>query len=146
MKVFADSSALVKMYVNEVGSEQVIGLESVAISAISRVEVLSAFWRKSNSDQILDTDVDLIVRAFESDLFGRGVDGRALFAVPASQQILGLAASLVSVHQLKTLDSIQLASALAARGADPDCQTFACFDQKLSRAARAHGFQVISTS
>jgi hypothetical protein len=38
---------------------------------------------------------------------------------------------------------VQLASAIAARDADSDCATVACFDQPLRRAATAEAFDLL---
>lgn len=43
MRVFADSSAVVKIYADEVGSDRVRGLAAMYVAEIVRVEVVSAF-------------------------------------------------------------------------------------------------------
>jgi len=49
---------------------------------------------------------------------------------------------LTATHALRALDALQLASALAARRADPSCATFACLDLRLRAAAAGAGFVV----
>jgi hypothetical protein len=58
-------------------------------------------------------------------------------------QILDEAAARAASHRLRAYDAVQLASALAAREADADCDSFACFDSDLREAAAASGFALI---
>ncbi len=146
MKAFADSSALVKLYVPEVDSVEVESLDTIVVSALCRVEVLSGLWRKSSAGEMDSADAELLSRMFEADLFGQSDAARSISAIPVSAQILERAASLVPIHSLRSLDAIQLASAMFAREADPECRTFACFDSRLAEAARQQGFQLVSTS
>jgi predicted nucleic acid-binding protein len=46
LSTFADSSALVKLYADEAGYEQVRDLVSIAVAQLARVEVPAALWRK----------------------------------------------------------------------------------------------------
>ena len=71
---------------------------------------------------------------------------RSFGSLITSDDLLSKASELVPVHGLRTLDAIQLASALVARELDPDCAGFACFDARLRRAAAVHGFQLIPSS
>ncbi len=83
------------------------------------------------------------MRWFEVDLIG-GIDERPRFAVIAARMpLLSAAAAAAATHSLRAYDAIQLASALAARAADPDCTRFACFDADLREAAAASGFTLI---
>lgn len=76
--------------------------------------------------------------AFEWDW----VQGAAA-VVGLTDGILGSAARLVAAYPLRACDAMQLASALAAREADPSLIEFACFDGTLGDAARAEGFRVV---
>jgi hypothetical protein len=58
--------------------------------------------------------------------------------------LLAAAASLLPRHGLRAYDAVQLASAFAAREADPLCSVFACFDRALNEAAEANGFGLVS--
>lgn len=46
MSIFADSSALVKIYADEEGSDLIRNLDVVAVSQIARVQIPAALWRK----------------------------------------------------------------------------------------------------
>lgn len=133
MTAFADASALVKLYVPEEGHEAVAELGPLVVSALSRVEVPGAFWRKHRRGEMAAADARLLSDAFAEDLRSR------FAATAASGAILGHAGALVAVHPLRAYDAVQLASALAARKADPACTDFACFDGALRDAAAAEG-------
>lgn len=145
MTVFADSSAVVKLYVDEEHTEKLEELSTTVISAVCRVEVPSAIWRKARIGELTEAAASILVRDFEFDLAGTPESALRFVALDASIGLLERAAGLVPIHDLKSLDAIQLASAIAARELDPRCGTFACFDKSLSRAAAAHGFRLISS-
>ncbi len=46
----------------------------------------------------------------------------------------------MTAYGLRAYDAVQLASAEAARAADPGCDSFACFDASLRDAAAGAGF------
>jgi hypothetical protein len=64
--------------------------------------------------------------------------------VAVTGSILDEAARSVGRHPLRAFDAVQLASALAARAADPELTAFACFDDALADAARAEGFTLLA--
>jgi predicted nucleic acid-binding protein len=115
----------------------------LVVSALARVEVPAALWRKHRLGELDAADARLLVNELEADFFG---DERAparftVVAVPLA--LLDRAARLVAVHGLRAHDGLQLASGLAVREADPDCTWFACVDQGLRRAAAADGFSLV---
>lgn len=136
MTVFADSSALVKLYADEEGHERVRALDAMVVSAIARVEAPAALWRKNRLGELTASDARLLVRAFEFDLASSG--GR-LVALPLTNEILETAAELTATHGLRADDAVQLASARAARLIEPECSTFAAFDGELTEAAVREG-------
>lgn len=142
MTVFADSSALVKRYADEEHSDAVRELEILVVSALARVEVPAAIWKKCRMSQLSEPDAKVLIEAFESDYLG----GRALFPVRVSEDILELATEVLAVHDLRAYDAVQLATAIRARDADPACSTFACFDGKLTTAASRAGFDELVES
>lgn len=146
MTVFADSSAILKLYVEESESDEVRELSVLVVSSICRVEVSSAIMRKVRNGELGQGDAAVLIREFESDLADLPGSRTRYVTVPISTVILERAAQLVQQQDLRSLDSIQLASALNAREVDPDCVKFACFDRQLGDAALAHGFKLISSS
>ena len=98
----------------------------------------AAIWRKRRIGEIGDEDALTLVQAFEADCLGE-----TFAAVPAYDAVLAQAARLCAGRSLRAYDAVQLASALAARAADPDLEIFACFDAQLSAAARAEGLATL---
>jgi predicted nucleic acid-binding protein len=115
----------------------------LVVSALARVEVPSALWRKHRLGLLEAADAQLLVDAFEADLTGEPRGAARLLAVGLPLRLLERAAKLSAVHGLRAFDAVQLASACAAREADAGCAAFACFDQALRRAAAAEGFTLI---
>ena len=68
---------------------------------------------------------------------------RRFAIVPVAGVLLDAAAQLAASSALRAYDSVQLATAMAARNADEHIDTFACFDRDLRRAAATHGFTLL---
>lgn len=141
MIVFADASALVKLYVPEADHEQVRGLEGVVIAQLSRVEVCAAFWRKVRMRELDAADAALLVGAFEADYFGTQDDPGRFSVLSTSVEILDTAARHAAVHGLRAYDAVQLASASAL--VPIDAVALAAFDTRLRVAAAAEGMDLI---
>lgn len=142
---FLDSSAIVKLYADEADHDVVRSLETPSIvSALARVEVPSALWRKNRIGELDDADTSLLVAAFETD-WNRPIDERRFVAVGVSSARLSAAARLTGVHGLRAYDAVQLATAIAARREIPMCTSFSCFDRGLNRAAATEKFTILAT-
>lgn len=143
MITFADSSALVKLYVAEPGHEQVRQLAApLVISALASVEVAGAMWRKQRLGELDPADAALLVRAFEADRAGTAEHSSRFITVAVASDIISHAARLVAVHPLRAYDSVQLASALATQRALAEPLSFAALDRSLNAAAAAEGLQL----
>lgn len=121
-------------------------IEALACSAIARVEVPAAIWRKQRLEEISAEDAQVLVAAFEADYYGTDEDGPRFAVIALTDTCLRGAARLAAVHPLRAYDAVQLASALAAREADDDCSWFAGFDAELNRAAAAEGFELLAAT
>lgn len=141
MSAFADSSALVKLYADEAGSADVRSHATLIVSALARVEVPAALWRKARTGALDAADAALLTRAFHTDRTGVGDRPPRFSAVSMTSEVLDRAARLVAVHPLRAHDAVQLASAIAAREADPACTRMLVMDHQLTRAATAEGFE-----
>lgn len=144
MTTYLDSSAVVKLYVAEVDHALVRELPPPsAVSALARVEVPAAFWRKHRVGELTASDAALLSRGFEDDLLGaEGLD--PLFTtVPVSPNVLAEAARLVAVHPLRAYDGVQLATALLVERALNSPLLFATFDRALNAAAQAEGLTTL---
>jgi predicted nucleic acid-binding protein len=143
LSVFADSSALVKLYADEADHEIVRDLDALVVSCMVRVDVPAALWRKHRIGELSAADARVLVSEFEFDYFGTQGEPPRFAAVGLPGEVLDQSARLVAVHGLRAYDAVQLSSALAVRGADPNCTTVACFDKRLRDAAAAEGFALV---
>jgi predicted nucleic acid-binding protein len=137
--VFADSSALVKLYADEAGAELVRATKLFVVSALARVEVPAAIWRKHRLGQLAAADAGVLTTAFEADWYGAT---GPFVPIVCGDTVLATAAALVRTYGLRAYDGVQLASAVVARAADSGVDTLLCFDAELSEAAAREGFGV----
>jgi hypothetical protein len=131
----------VKLYADEEGSGIVRALDTVLVSAIARVDVPAAMWRKVRTRQLDPESARTLVASFEADWFGTEDEEPRFAIVALLPAVLDVAARLTAVHGLRAYDAVQLASAATARGADESLSTFVCFDDALRDAAAAEGFE-----
>jgi len=131
----------VKLYADEAGSAMVRRAGHLVVSAVTRVEVVSALWRKVATGQLDEADAVTLVREFEADWSGDGENIPRFTSVAVSQRVLSAAAALVPVHRLRAYDAVVLASALAVRDAVPDARLLA-WDHELAAAAAREGLPV----
>jgi predicted nucleic acid-binding protein len=130
----------VKLYADEPGYRPIRALEMLVVSAIARVEVPSALWRKARTGELQDAAAGILIRAFELDFHGDPDSHPRFTIVSLTEPVLTRAAHEAARHALRAYDAVQLASALAVREIDPRCSDFACFDADLRRAASRAGF------
>jgi uncharacterized protein len=130
----------VKLYANEAGYRQIRALEGLVVSALVRVEVPSALWRKVRMGELEEADARVLLSAFELDFHGEGRSGSRFAIVALKESVLVAAAGEAAAHGLRAYDAVQLASAMAVRELDPRCSHFACFDTDLRGAASRSGF------
>ena len=142
MTAFLDSSALVKRYADEVGSDLVQSVsEPVIASDLAVVEVPAALWRKHRIGQVSATDAQTLCRRFLDDISPSSPASDAVL-IEVSKDILGAAIDLIARHPLRAYDAVQLASALAASRLFGGCR-FGCFDEQLNAAAVAEGLVLL---
>jgi predicted nucleic acid-binding protein len=141
--VFADSSALVKLYADEPDHKLVREQGSLVVSTLARVEVPAAIWRKHRMGELNPADAAVLVAAFEADYHGSSDDQPRFGVVAATAGVLEAAARLVGVHSLRAYDAVQLASAKAAAEAVPTCRTVVAFNSTLRAAAAKEGFALL---
>jgi hypothetical protein len=133
---FFDTSALVKNYVRESGSQMVraaLRARRPAVARVTHAELASAFARLAR-DGVVDA------RAREALLDRIDEDFPTFEVIEWRAQVARGVRSLVSRHPLRALDAIQLASALALRVRP---LRFWCADERLVLAAAAEGLRVV---
>ncbi len=138
MILFCDTSALVKIYVAESGSMEVRKLvadsEAVAACRIAWAEAHAALARRVRE---VPADAEAVDKA------RRGIarDWPRYLLVEISQDVVERAAEYAETFALRGYDSVQLAAAhtLALKGGQP--VSFACFDDRLNKAAKVLAMQ-----
>jgi predicted nucleic acid-binding protein len=138
--LYLDSSALVKIYVEEAGSDKVRqAVERAAVSGtsqVSRVESIAAFKKLTRKGALPLEKADACVKALRSDWSD-------LFQLEVQTYIVDSAAALAWDLDLRGNDAIQLASALRWKKETSSEVTFASWDSKQREAARTVGLSTI---
>ncbi len=110
---YLDSSAVVKRYVAEAGSDWVRALcqnahNTIFLAELTLVEVSSAFARRGQRGEITDEErrsyLDLFIHDCTQDYH----------LIPIERPIIDRAVDLAQQHALRGYDAVQLACALAA--------------------------------
>lgn len=130
MSVYFDSSALVKRYVQETQSELAKSfLESFTDQTTSAVTVIEV-------RRVIGRYVSAIEGITAAALFKRDLSSMAIVEITA--EIVENAAEIASKTHLRTLDSIHLASAMAA-----SCTHIVTFDKKQALVAQSLGISSV---
>ncbi len=143
---FFDSSALVKRYVNERGSEKVLTItdpdatNTLHIARITIVEVVAAVARRRRGGNIVPTDAATVIADFDFDV------NNQYRIIEITQSLLQNARNLANKHALRGYDAVQLTAAIAV---NTECITielpsvvFVSSDNELNAAAKSEGLQV----
>ncbi len=151
--LYVDSSALIKRYIREPGSDALkrrlneasLHHPGVFISVVGYAEILATFARRLRENPQLKTQTELLREQFRDDwLF-------ELTQVELAEGVLEFIDGLVERHPLKGADAIHLASALWMRdalrlgkhfGPISRSLTFATSDKQLKNAALSEGLEV----
>lgn len=141
MILFLDTSALIKLYVEETGSDTVLNAmqsaEMLAVSELTLVEAHSALARLQREQKISSAEFTALRRAVNADF------KTFYFQVRLSEKLKNSACRLLANHALRALDAVQLASALIVKRNRRRPVLFASFDTKLSFAAAQAGMDVL---
>ena len=132
MILYLDTSALVKVYVAEVGSPEVRSrieqAGAVATALVTYTEARAAFARHQRERGLTPANLRRAVRALDRDWTTYNVVG-------LSDSLVHSAGELAERHALRGYDAVQLASVLELRTAGGPIE-FCAFDTRLNRAAR----------
>jgi len=144
--IYFDTSALVKRYVAEAGSEWVNALLDSAdaplifTSHLTLVEATCAFARRAREGNLLPQALEDVLRLFQYDLTHLY---HSLDVIPAT---IDTARQLALAHPLRAYDAVQLATAQLANQqlihTDKPSLTFISADDRLVNIARATGLTV----
>jgi uncharacterized protein len=135
--LFADTSALVKLYIAEPGSERMREAAQghpVAASRLAFAEIHATFARRRREGLLLASELEQLRLRF-------GDDWEEILQVPIGVELLHLVPGLCERNPLRGADALQLASALLLHQEGLEI-TFACSDRNLLDAARSEGLAI----
>jgi len=139
---FFDSSALVKRYQMEDGSERVNSLldkeQYLLISSVGIVEVCSVLNRLRNQKKMDQETMEFARKQFLYDVRTR------FFVVGLEGYRIAIANNMVFSHNLTSFDAIQLASCVHIPGVPVDKTVFVSADRDLCDAAKEEGLQTLN--
>jgi uncharacterized protein len=141
MIYYLDSSALVKRYAAESGSDRVTSLvegdQRIAVSWIAVPETLSAVARRAKGGSINKGHVAAIRNQFELDL------QRFMIVEACGAPIKGIE-KLIARHALRGADCIHLSTALWLSKAAKSPVVFVASDNELLTAARIERLKILN--
>ena len=136
MILFCDTSALIKLYIVEAGSDELKArmreAEVVAVCRIAWAEAHAALSRRAR-----ETPEDAPV--IEQAKAALALDWPHFVVLEISQPLVELAGDYADTFALRGYDSIQLAAASEAARIAQLPVFFACFDIRLNKAAKMLG-------
>jgi predicted nucleic acid-binding protein len=140
---FLDTSALVKLYVQEPGTDRLLPLirdqpeNRFAVLAISVVEIRSAIRRRQRAGDIDASVATAIVESVQSHMETRFI--RQVI----NDTVIDTALEMIDRYALRAYDALQLAGCLVLRAIAAEAFTFVCSDRRLLEAARSEQLEVL---
>lgn len=141
--IYLDTSWLVKLYVDEPDSRAIQKIANsdpdVVVSDLAYVEFHAAVARRRRERRIAAKTALSLIARFRKDWTQR-------IRVAVSRDVLLRAADVLAAHPLRTLDALQLASAMLLAEAAPETPRFGSSDQRLVAAAAANGLLTLTAA
>ena len=140
---YLETSALVKLYVHEEGTSQLLRLtydpaSQFAILSLAQVELRAAIRRRQRMGEIPQPAADVLLESF------RQHSEQTFLVQPFSESLLDVAFALLDAYALRGYDSMQLAGYLMLRSVSgADQPVFVCADKSLLSAAASEGCRVL---
>ena len=139
MIVYLDTSALVKLYVEEEHSDTVRAVckraHVVSTSVIAYVEVRATFARVQREGYLGLEDYRQLVHDFEQDW-------PTYFVIEITETLVHRAGNLAEQYALRAYDALHLGSASVLQDEVEGGVLFGCFDSQLLEAAEVEGMRV----
>ncbi len=111
MRYYFDTSALIKRYIKESGSEVIDDAidkaKEILVSALTHIEAISSLRRLLSEEKICKADYEKIKIELAKDF-------KDFTILPILQETLNKAFQIVDSENLRTLDAIQLATVIIA--------------------------------
>lgn len=135
MNVFFDSSAWVKRYIDEKGSEQVEETgqqaEQVSLSILCIPEVISAFGRLYREGKITQQQFKKLEGSLYSDI-------EDVQLINITTEVISASVELIRQYPLRTLDALHIACAKTG-----SVDLFVTSDQRQEKAANGIGLKTL---
>lgn len=140
MILYLDTSALVKAYVSENSSRDVLKAikhsHIVSSHILAYVETLATFSRIKREKKISEKEFDIVKLSFIADW-------KNYLHIETTQELMQHAADLADAFSLRAYDSVHLAAANLLFKQSKQAVTFACFDNQLNKAGHILGLQLL---
>jgi predicted nucleic acid-binding protein len=139
--IFIDTSTLVRLYIKQEGSDNIHyffsenNIDNIFISELTKIEFLSAIYKNYRSNKI---GIDEAERAIENFI----IDLLNIKSVVLNSSLIKIATELIKRYKylgLRTLDSIQLASAINVKN---EIEEVLCTDNKLNEIFLLENFNL----
>ena len=135
-----DTSCLVKLYINEPGTEEVKKAagraDEIVSSLVAEAEFRSALARRRRDGLLTPSELTALKQKFRADW-------SEMFHVQLSDGISAFAGDLAESHGLRGFDAIHLASALSVVDDQDGEAWFFSADAKLNAAAKREGLKKV---
>ena len=142
MILFCDTSALIKLYLNEDESDallaEVAAASAVAVCRIAWAEAVAAMARRARE---VPADTAVLDEARQR----LKAHWNRYFVVEVTQSLVELAGEYADTFALRGYDSVQLAAARTVQLASAEETRFACADARLRKAAKVLGMSLAPT-
>jgi len=136
--IYLDTSALVKRYVREKGSDRIekalLSSDMVSTSKLAFPELLSSLARKRRSHDLAEKSFRIAMNRFEEDW-------RNFLVVDFHDDLLPIIRTLISKHALRGADAVHLSSALWLTQSSGLPLVFCASDAQLIAAADAESLE-----
>lgn len=145
MIVYVETSALVKCYLDEYGSDQVdTYLEDAEVrlsSGLTQLELIAAIELAKRIRRINSPEYRTKMAAINADITAERISFLSVSSI-----ILKRAIPLIRVHRLRAPDAIQLSTAIESNKGYSGELHFLCADRALLGAARSEGLRCKNVS
>ena len=139
--IYWDSSALVKRYLREDGTDVVQSLlqetEVLATSKLTYPEILSAFMRKRRAGEMNRKTLEAVIDKFENDW-------DRILVIEFHNELLPASKRLIEKYPLRGADALHRASALWLEKTLKTGLTFVASDIGLLKAAHSEALKVLN--
>ncbi len=143
---YLDTSALVKLYVREPGTEAMLLLagraagHTLVILSLTRVEFRSAVRRRQRAGDVPPAAAEELITRMDRHLQDRYT------TQPVTEAVMEEASGLLDRHALRAYDALQLAGCLTLRSKVTERPSFVCADRQLLEAAVQEGLAVLDVA